>query len=160
LLISGLRSADGSQAMQIGVETSRMLENKRVFVVDDDDINRTVLQFMLQDDNETHEFASLAAAYVKGEQGRPDLLLLGLSLVVGGGAALIGEISARWPGVRILLVGEAGQEKAAQPFFSSGAHGVLSKPFTVEMVRRKVDVQLGRVVNSLVQLQLVPAATR
>jgi hypothetical protein len=37
---------------------------------------------------------------------------------------------------------------------------VLSKPFTVEMVRRKVDVQLGRVVNALVQLQLVPAGTR
>jgi CheY-like chemotaxis protein len=154
------RRADGGQAMQIGVETSRMVENKRVFVVDDDDINRTVLQFMLQDDNETHEFASLAAAFTKAQQAQPDLLLLGLPLVLAAGASLIGEIAARWPGVRILLVGEAGQEKAAQPFFNSGAHGVLSKPFTVEMVRRKVDVQLGRVVNSLVQLQLVPAATR
>ena len=146
--------------MQIGVETSRMVENKRVFVVDDDDINRTVLQFMLQDDNETHEFATLAAATTKAQQGQPDLLLLGLPLVLAAGAPLLGEITAQWPNVRILLVGEAGQEKAAQPFFTAGAHGVLSKPFTVEMVRRKVDVQLGRVVNSLVQLQLVPAATK
>ena len=146
--------------MQIGVETSRMVENKRVFVVDEDDINRTVLQFMLQDDNETHEFATLAAAYAKGEQGRPDLLLLGLPLLLAGSAALIGEIVAQWPGVRILLVSDAGQERAALPFFNSGAHGVLAKPFTVEMVRRKTDVQLGRVVSSLVQLQLVPATTR
>jgi hemoglobin len=69
------------RAMQIGVETSRAVENKRVFVVDDDDITRAVPQFMLQDDNETHDFPTLADAYAKGERGHPDLLLLGLSVV-------------------------------------------------------------------------------
>jgi len=31
---------------------------------------------MLQDDNETHDLASLADAYAKAERGLPDLLLL------------------------------------------------------------------------------------
>jgi DNA-binding response OmpR family regulator len=146
--------------MQIGVETSRAVENKRVFVVDDDDITRAVLQFMLQDDNETHDLASLAAAYAKGAQGRPDLLLLGLSIAEKEGAALLGTIGALWPGTRILLVADPGRDAAAQSYLKAGAHGVLNKPLTVEAVRRKVDIQLGRIVPSLVQLQLVPSGAR
>lgn len=144
-------------AMQIGVETSRAVENKRVFVVDDDDITRAVLQFMLQDDNETHDLACLEDAYAKIGQGMPNLLLLGLSIVETKGPALLAEIATQWPGTRILLIAERGQNATAQPYVKAGAHGVLSKPFTVEGVRRKVDVQLGRIVPSLVQLQLVPS---
>ena len=142
--------------MQIGVETSRAVENKRVFVVDDDDITRTVLQFMLQDDNETHDLLSLADAYAKSWQGLPNLLLLGLSVVEAEGPALLTEIAVRWPGTRILLIAEPGQDAAAEPYLKAGAHGVLGKPFTVEAVRRKVDAQLGRIVPSLIQLQLMP----
>lgn len=151
---------DGGYAMQIGVETSRAVENKRVFVVDDDDITRAVLQFMLQDDNETHDLANLAEAYAKTAHGRPDLLLLGLSVVEKEGPALLGTIGTRWRGTRILLVAETGQDAVAQHYLKSGAHGVLSKPFTVEAVRRKVDIQLGRIVPSLVQLQLAPSGAR
>lgn len=53
--------------MQIGVETSRVVENKRVFVVDDDEITRAVRQFMPQDESETHDLQSLGDAYKKGE---------------------------------------------------------------------------------------------
>jgi DNA-binding NtrC family response regulator len=143
--------------MQIGVETSRAVENKRVFVVDDDDITRAVLQFMLQDDNETHDLPSLAGAYAKSQQGQPDLLLLGLSIVEAAEPDLLRTIGDRWPGTRILLVAGQGHGAAAQAHLQQGAHGVLTGPFTVEAVRRKVDAQLGRVVPSLIQLQLLPA---
>jgi CheY-like chemotaxis protein len=143
--------------MQIGVDTSRAVENKRVFVVDNDEITRAVLQFMLQDENETHDLPSLGEAYKKGEQGRPDLLLLGLSIVEDGGPELLRLVGAQWPTTRVLLIAEPGQDAAAQNHLKSGAHGVLTKPFTVEGVRRKVDVQLGRIVPSLIQLQLVPS---
>ena len=143
--------------MQIGVETSRAVENKRVFVVANDEITRAVLQFMLQDENETHDLPSLGEAYKKGEQGRPDVLLLGLSIVEDGGPELLRLIGAQWPTTRVVLVAEAGQDAVAQSHLKSGAHGVLTKPFTVESVRRKVDAQLGRIVPSLIQLQLVPS---
>ena len=142
--------------MQIGVETSRAVENKRVFVVDDDEITRAVLQFMLQDENETHDLPSLGAAYKKGEAGRPDLLLLGLAIVEQGGPELLRLIGAQWPATRVLLIAEPGHDAAAQRHLRAGAHGVLTKPFTVEGVRRKVDAQLGRIVPSLIQLQLLP----
>lgn len=136
--------------MQIGVETSRAVDNKRIFVVDDDEINRAVLQFMLQDENETHDLASLEAAYEKGE---PDLVLLGLSILCADDTVLAG-LAARWPKARILVVAQASDEQAAQRFLRAGAHGLLMKPFTVEAVRRKADIQLGRVVPSLIQLQV------
>jgi KaiC/GvpD/RAD55 family RecA-like ATPase len=52
-------------AMQIGVEISRAIENKRIFVIDSDEITRAVLQFMLHDENETHELASVEDAIAK-----------------------------------------------------------------------------------------------
>ncbi len=140
--------------MQIGVETSRAVDNKRIFVVDDDDITRAAAQFMLQDDNETHDLPTLADAYTKGT---PDLLLLGLSVVEAVGPDLLGSLRERWPGARILLIGN---EAVAYGYLKAGAHGVVAKPFTVESIRRKVDIQLGRIVQPLIQLQLVPAACR
>jgi CheY-like chemotaxis protein len=143
--------------MQIGVETSRAVENKRIFVVDDDDITRAVAQFMLQDDNETHDLATLADAYVRAA---PDLLLLGLSIVQAGGPDLLRSIAERWTGVRILLIAGSADDGVAHGYLKAGAHGVLTKPFTVESIRRKVDIQLGRTVPSLIQLQLVPAGSQ
>jgi CheY-like chemotaxis protein len=141
--------------MQIGVETSRAVENKRVFVVSEDDITRTVLQFMLHDENETHELPSLDAAYTKAADWKPDLLLLDLAMVEAQGIGLLQEIAGRLPGAKIMLVADAGQDARAQSLLASGAHGVLTKPFTVEGVRRKVDGLLGRGVAGMVPLQLL-----
>jgi DNA-binding NarL/FixJ family response regulator len=146
--------AQGQSDMQIGVETSRAVDNKRVFVVDDDEITRAVLQFMLQDDNETHDLPTLADAFGKGQ---PDLLLLGLSVAAARGPESIEAIANRWPGTRILLIVPSQQDLSVQNYLRAGAHGILGKPFTVESVRQKVDIQLGRKVPSLIQLQLVPS---
>jgi len=139
--------------MQIGVETSRAVENKRIFVVDDDGITRAVLQFMLQDDNETHDVPTLDEAYLKG---RPDLLLLGASVLAAAEPGLPAKLAARWPDTRIMLIA-ATYDDTTVP---TGVHGVLTRPFTLESVRKKVDVQLGRAVSSLVQLQLVASPAR
>src|ERR1039458_6215718 len=58
--------------MQIGVESSRAVENKRIFVVDENEIFRAAVQFMLHDENETHEVASLEAAFAKAQTAKPD----------------------------------------------------------------------------------------
>jgi CheY-like chemotaxis protein len=146
--------------MQIGVETSRAVENKRIFVVDDDDITRAVLQFMLQDENETHDLPSLADAYRKGEQAAPDLILLGTSVIARDGPGVLAAIATRWSDVRILVVAERGEEISDRIPLQGAAHGVVNKPLTLEAVRRKVDIQFGRIKPPLVQLQLIPAGAR
>ena len=143
--------------MQIGVETSRAVENRRVFVVSNDEITRSILQFMLHDENETHDLPSLQAAYEKAVDWKPDLLLLGLEVVEAQGAAVFSEIAGKMPDAKIMLIAGAGQDAHAQTYLKSGAHSVLTKPLTVESVRKKVNILLGHGTNQMVQLSFMPA---
>ncbi|PKU24533.1 response regulator [Telmatospirillum siberiense] len=135
--------------MQIGVEIARAIENKRVFVIDSDEISRAALQFMLHDENEAHELAGLDEAYAKGREGQPDLVLLGTGIVLDRGEEVIGEIAGHFPRARILLVGDKPQS------LPPGAHGLLTKPLTVEKVRDKVDIMLGRKTPVIVPLTVL-----
>ena len=142
--------------MQIGVEMSRALENKRIFLLSDDEITRAALQFMLHDDYEAHDLQDLSAAYAKASEGRPDLVLLGLEIVEARGAAVLQEIAGKLPGAKIMLIAAPGQDAFAQSFLAAGAHSVLTKPLTIEGVRRKVGIVLGHGANAMVQLSIIP----
>jgi DNA-binding NtrC family response regulator len=143
--------------MQIGVETSKAVDQRRVFVVDEDDITRSVLQFMLHDEIETHELASPEEAYEKGQNWlTPHLILLGVSWIQKRGVAIVDEFSAKYPGVRILIVCDKDEEKTAVEAMQAGAHGAVVKPLTIEAVRKKVDTVLGRGgAAPLVQLNII-----
>ncbi len=143
--------------MQIGVETSKAVDQRRVFVVDEDDITRAALQFMLHDEIETHELGTPEEAFEKGVDWlKPDVVLLGVSFLKARGPALVGEVSAKFPGVRILVVCDKADEAVAVEGLKAGAHGALVKPLTIENVRKKVDTILGRGgAAPLVQLGLL-----
>ena len=131
--------------MQIGVETSKAVDQRRVFVVDEDEITRAALQFMLHDEIEAHELASVEEAYEKGVDWlKPHVMLLGVSFLRSKGAGLVKELLARFPGVRLLIVCEKSDEAIAVEGIKAGAHGALVKPLTIEAVRKKVDTILGR----------------
>ena len=129
--------------MQIGVETSKAVDNRRVFVVDGDEITRAALQFMLHDENETHEFAELDTALTKAKDWRPDLLILSAALVLGSRPDLIADLKARIAGLKVLVAVEGGSTDA-RALRQAGADGVLHKPLTIEKARMAVDVALGR----------------
>lgn len=131
--------------MQIGVETAKAVDQRRVFVVDDDEITRAALQFMLHDEIETHELANPEEAYEKGVDWlKPHVVLLGVSFLKDRGAELVGEVATKFPGVRVLIVCEKSDEALAVEGMKAGAHGTLVKPLTLESVRKKVDTVLGR----------------
>jgi DNA-binding response OmpR family regulator len=131
--------------MQIGVETSKAVDQRRIFVIDDDEITRAALQFMLHDEIETHELATPEEAFDKGQGWlKPDLVLLGVSYLKQRGTALVGDIATNFPGVRIVIVCDKSEEAAALDGLKAGAHAALLKPLTLDGVRRKVDTLLGR----------------
>lgn len=144
--------------MQIGVEVSRAVENKRIFVVETDEIVRAALQFMLHDENETHELASLDQAFAKGAEWKPDLVLLGFAIVEEQGIGVIADIKARLPGSKILLVTDSIDSPLAQSCLKSGVQDALIKPFTIESVRYKVDALLGRRKLPLIPLGVLTPA--
>jgi DNA-binding NtrC family response regulator len=143
--------------MQIGVETSKAVDQRRVFVVDEDEITRSVLQFMLHDEIETHELASPEEAYEKGQGWlSPHVVLLGVSLIQKSGVDLVGQMIEKFPGVRILIVCDKSEEALAVEAMKAGAHGAMVKPLTLEAVRKKVDTILGRGgAAPLVQLNII-----
>lgn len=130
--------------MQIGVEAQRAVENRRVFVVDDDEINRAVLQFMLADENETHEFATVSGALTKGLQWKPDLLLIGLQTVTIEGPELLARLRSTLGEVKIILTCDNTDDATLAIAKSVEASDTMPRPFKLETVRRKVDRQLGR----------------
>ncbi|WP_315704636.1 MULTISPECIES: response regulator [unclassified Bradyrhizobium] len=140
--------------MQIGVETAKAVDQRRVFVIDEDEITRAALQFMLHDEIETHELATPEEAYEKGvEWLTPHVVMLGVSFLQQRGPELVREILAKFPGVRVLIVTTKAEEAVAIEGLKAGAHGAVIKPLTIEAVRKKVDTILGRAGGAtLVQL--------
>jgi len=129
--------------MQIGVDSQRAVENKRVFVVDSDDIASTALQFMLADENETHVFPDLGAALEKARDWPPNLILLGAAIVAQEGQDVVARITSELSEVKVLLIGN-GAAPSLEEARALGAVGVLHGPLELATVRRKVDAQLGR----------------
>ena len=130
--------------MQIGVEMSKALENKRVFIVDDDEIIRAALQFMLHDEYEAHEVAGTEIAMEKAESQPPDLVVMSESLVKAGGFGVFARLRERAPKARILVVVEPANTSYGKECVVAGANGFLAKPLKIEFVRQKVDAMLGR----------------
>lgn len=141
--------------MQIGVDSARAVENKRLFVVDNDEITRMVLTSILQDENETHDLPSLEAAFKKSAEWKPDLLLLGREVVREKGMRVIADVRTAMAGIKILLIAEPGDDPLAQECLQAGADGMLAKPLTIESVRKKVDALLGRKRQVVIPLHAI-----
>jgi DNA-binding response OmpR family regulator len=134
--------------MQIGVETSKAVDNKRIFVIDEDEIIRAALQFRLHDENETHEAPSLEWAFDKAVDWPPDLVIFSEALLHRHGAALYGEIRERLRGPKVMIVLEPGGVELAKKCLAEGADSVAIKPLRIELIRRKADLLLGRLHES------------
>jgi DNA-binding NtrC family response regulator len=133
--------------MQIGVDSDRAVDNRRVFVVDNDEITCAALQFMLHDEIETQEISSLAAAYAKAVDWKPDLILLGIGIVRDYGIGVLAEIHAKITDLKIILVADSASDPLAQACLKNGVNSILAKPLTIEKARQRVDAQLGRKVK-------------
>jgi DNA-binding NtrC family response regulator len=129
--------------MQIGVESARAVENRRIFVVDQDEIVRAALQFMLHDENETHELASLTAAIEKAVHWPPDVIVLGNAVLADEGLPVLEQLADALPRARLLVVG-SDQDPLAIKALAAGAHGRIPLPLKLEAVRAVVDRVLGR----------------
>lgn len=130
--------------MQIGVDSNLAVDNKRVFVIDADEITRMATVFMLHDEHETHELADLTAVYSKARDWKPDLLALGAGVVQTHGIGVLAEIKQRIPGVKLLLLADPGTDEFVQSCRQAGADDAFIKPLEVGKLRDRVAALLGR----------------
>ncbi len=130
--------------MQIGVDTQRAVETKRAFIIDSDDVSSMALQFMLADELEVNVFATSAEAIARARGSAAlNVILLGASVIEAEGPSVVSELLAVLPGVPIVAFGLDGDAGVAQAL-KLGARSSITRPFTVEVVRQKVNAQIGR----------------
>lgn len=127
-----------------------------IFVVEDDEVIRSALHFILDDQNETYSFASLDQAFAKAAGRKPNAILLGIGMAKNNGERILAEIAMRLPGTRILIVADSVNDPIAVASLKWGAHDVLGKPISFDSVRRKVDAQLRPHELSPTLLGLLP----
>lgn len=137
--------------MQIGVDCDKAVDNRRVFVVDADEVARIAVGFMLSDDNETHEFSNIDEALSKAAAFAPDLVILGPAIVRAEGHEVFARV--RHLGARAIVLVERGDRDYANACLAGGASGVIYKPLDIATVRAKVDAFLGRLAHTTFSLQ-------
>jgi len=130
--------------MQIGVDTQRAVENKRVYVVDSNDVSAMALQFMLADEMECNVYEDVQTALDWAENRPPQLILIGEALLQSDGVGIVAKFKAAIADVRLLVVCANAEAEHVKDAIAAGASSAIVKPLTVETVRRKVDAQLGR----------------
>jgi DNA-binding response OmpR family regulator len=94
---------------------------------------------ILHDGCEAYEMPSVQEAVKKGAKQRANLVLLDAAIVLDEGIAVFRRLAEKLPGVRFLLVTEAGDDAFSQQCLCAGADGVLAAPFRLEPVRQAVD---------------------
>ena len=142
--------------MPIDLERSLSEEDDIIFVVEDDEVVRSALHFILDDQNETYSFSDLDLAFAKAADVAPSLVLLGIGFVQSNGESALTEIAMQLPGAKILIVANSTSDPLALASLKRGAHDVLGKPITFDSVRCKADALLGRHKISPAMLGLLP----
>jgi DNA-binding NarL/FixJ family response regulator len=127
-----------------------------IFVVEGDEVVRSALHFILDDQNETLSFANLERAFAKAADRTPNVVLLGIGFVQNNGERALAEIAIRLPDTRILIVANSVNDPIARASLRWSAHDVLGKPITFDSVRGKVDALLDRHEISPTMLGLLP----
>ena len=131
-------------------------EDDIIFVVESDEVIRSSLHFILDDQNETHSFATLDLAYAGAGDVTPDLVLLGIDFLKDDGEGAVTGIARRLPGAKILIVANSVNDPLALKALRWGALDVLGKPISFDSVHRRVDGLLRNQKLSAAMLGLLP----
>lgn len=130
-----------------------------MFVIERDEVIRSALHFILGRQNETHSFATLDVAYARAGDVAPDLVLLGIDILGEDGQRVLSGICRRFPGAKIMIVANSANDPLAQKALRWGAHDVLGKPISFDLIHRRVDGLLrGRKLAATLLGLLPPSA--
>ena len=109
----------------------------RVLIVDDHAIVRQGIALLLSKHpafKVCGEAGSCGEARAAVEKGRPDVVLLDLTLKDGNGLDLIRDWKERWPALRVLVVSMHDEREFAERVLRAGARGYVMKENADEVI--------------------------
>jgi two-component system nitrogen regulation response regulator GlnG len=121
-----------------------MTEQERVWVIDDDQSIRWVLEKALEKANmDVKSFPSASGILNTLERSRPDVLITDVRMPGMDGFSLLGEIQARYPDLPVIVITAHSDLDSAVSAYQGGAFEYLPKPFdvdeAVELTRRAAE---------------------
>ena len=123
----------------------KLMNNKRVLIVDDEDMLRELLTEQLTEAGYAVCEASNGVEAIEvlkrlqAEQVRVDAVVLDMNMPKMDGAKAFAEIRALFPRMPILIVTGYAQDEMVQKVVESGANGVLVKPYDAEALFEKLN---------------------
>jgi two-component system chemotaxis response regulator CheY len=103
-----------------------------VLIVDDDDVSRSMLRFILGSAQRYHvlgEADSGAAGLEMTARLLPDVVCLDLNMPDLGGLEILKLIKAQWPRTMVMMVTASADRTSVLNAVRSGADGYIVKPF-------------------------------
>ena len=121
-----------------------MTEAERVWVIDDDQSIRWVLEKALQKAHMgVKSFSSASGILETLEHGQPDVLITDVRMPGMDGFELLNKIQHRYPELPVIIITAHSDLDSAVTAYQGGAFEYLPKPFdideAVELTRRAVD---------------------
>ncbi len=121
-----------------------MTEAERVWVIDDDQSIRWVLEKALQKAHmAVKSFSSASGILETLERGQPDVLITDVRMPGMDGFELLNKIQDRYPQLPVIIITAHSDLDSAVTAYQGGAFEYLPKPFdvdeAVELTRRAVD---------------------
>jgi PAS domain S-box-containing protein len=123
----------------------KLMNNKRVLIVDDEDMLRELLTEQLTEAGYAVCEACNGAEAIEvlkrlqAEQVRVDAVVLDMNMPKMDGARAFAEIRALFPRMPILIATGYAQDEMVQKVVESGANGVLVKPYDAEALFEKLS---------------------
>src|SRR5471032_838065 len=113
----------------------------RVFIVDDNELTRTLLRMMIQ--GERYEVVGDAASADRAMERlpalRPDIVCLDVMLLDSDGLALLRQICAALPACAVLMITACNDRATVETAMRDGAKGFIVKPFNPGTVLDTLD---------------------
>ncbi|MCQ1569479.1 response regulator [Neorhizobium galegae] len=116
---------------------------KILITEDEDSLRMFVARALRLDGHETHEAGDGAEGLEKLSEGPFDLLLSDIRMPVMDGIELVHQASARFPGLKILLMTGYAEQRERADDLAAKVIDVVQKPFALPDIRRAVASALA-----------------
>ena len=134
-------------ALLFGTDAAMAKIAKRLLIVDDSDITRTLLRTLLRGE----EYDVVGEA-VNGEQAvemalrlKPEIVCLDIDMPKMGGLEVLSRIRQSLPHTAVLMVTAHTERETVQTAIANGAAGYIVKPFNAGRVLAAIAAAVARV---------------
>jgi two-component system cell cycle sensor histidine kinase/response regulator CckA len=150
LYLPTVAQTQSSQSENVVIEKNQknMVANKKLLIVDDEEMLRELLieqlieaGYGVYEASNGHE-AIETLKQLEAQGVRIDGVVLDMNMPKMSGAKAFAEIRNLFPSMPILIATGFAQDEVVQRLLESGANGLLSKPYDVEELFKKLDEML------------------